>query len=244
LLSRASRHADLLIANSTSGLSSFRAIAGDSTPGCVIPNGVDTDCIAPDPKGGQALRHELGIPSAALVVGHVGRLDPVKNHELLLQAFALVAASDGNANLMCVGAGKPERFAELRALAEQLGIDDRVHFTGARRDLSAVYSAFDVLALTSRREGFPNVVAEAMACGVPAAVTDTGASREIVGTLGEVSTTHIAADFAAAVARVAARRSPELSAACRTRVLEHFTLAHATRRTLAMLQSLNPRRTR
>jgi glycosyltransferase involved in cell wall biosynthesis len=243
LLSRASRRADMLVANSTSGISSFRRVCGTSSPGCVIANGVDTDSLAPDARRGRALRRELGIAHDALVIGHVGRLDPVKNHELLLQSFALFSASHDNARLVCVGAGKPERLNALRAFADSCGIGDRVQFTGARRDLSAVYSAFDVLALTSRREGFPNVVAEAMACGVPAAVTNVGAAPEIVAMLGEVAFTDDAADYAIALSRLVARRSDELSAACRTRVLENFTLAHCARQTLAMLQSLNPRRT-
>jgi glycosyltransferase involved in cell wall biosynthesis len=208
----------------------------------VIPNGIDTELFAPDPVAGARIRDEWGISPKSFVVGHVGRLDPIKDHELLLAAFSRFAAMQSDARLVCVGAGSVPRRDTLLGVASHAGIRDRVHFVGARNDLRAVYSAFDVLALTSRLEGFPNVVAEAMACGIPAVVTPAGASADIVGALGEVSTSHDAGVFAAALSRLAARRTPQLSAACRARVLDHFSLARCAQHTLDLLQSLNSRR--
>ena len=152
--------------------------------------------------------------------------------------------TESRSQLVCVGTGASHRAEALRSVADQYGMASRVHFTGARSDLAAVYSAFDMLALSSSREGFPNVVAEAMACGVPAVVTNAGASPEIVGQLGEVSATHTAADFSAAMTRLSSRRSSRLSTACRARVLENYTLERCVQHTLQVMQAINPRRTR
>jgi len=238
LACRGAAHADLLIANSSSGLEDFRSRCHGSPPGVVIPNGIDVSTLAPAPHAGAALRASWGIASDALVIGHVGRLSEVKDHETLIDSFALLAATDIDARLVCVGEGTETRRQSLVQRAETNGIADRVRFTGARSDLAAVYSAFDVLALSSVREGFANVIAEAMACGVPAVVTDTGASREIVGEFGEVVPVGNAHEFATAVHRLLSRRSPALALACRQRILDNYTLQHCASLTLDAFASL------
>jgi glycosyltransferase involved in cell wall biosynthesis len=205
-----------------------------------VSNGIDQRRFAPDASGRVALRRFWSVPPDALVVGHVGRLDEVKNHEMLIDAFSEIARSDPKAWLVCVGDGTAPRIESLRQRAERLGVSDRVCFAGRRTDLSAVYSAMDVLALTSKREGFPSVVAEAMLCGVPAVVTDTGASAEIVGGLGEVTAPDDTVAFAAALKRIIARRSPALSARCRFRILANYTLDQCAALTSAAFQTLLP----
>jgi glycosyltransferase involved in cell wall biosynthesis len=238
LTRRVAGFADLLVANSIAGLDDFRRQAPASPRGLVVNNGIDQRRFAPDASGRTALRKFWSVPSDALVVGHVGRLDEVKNHEMLIDAFAQIANADPKAWLVCVGDGTAPRIQSLRERARHLGVDTRVCFAGRRTDLSAVYSAMDVLALTSKREGFPSVVAEAMLCGVPAVVTDTGASPEIVGGLGEVAPTGDTAAFAAALRRLIARRSPALSARCRFRILANYTLDQCAALTSAAFQTL------
>ena len=233
-----SQHADLVIANSAAGLDDFAMHAVRLPKGLVVPNGIDTAQFVVDPVGRGRVRAEWHISDDDILVGHVGRLDPVKDHELLLDAFARVAARDARWRLVCVGDGTPERFTSLRARAAQLGIAERVKFAGRRSDLAAVYSALDLSALCSLREGFPNVVAESMMCGTPAVVTDAGASAEIVGTLGEVVPVGDVAAFAAALERMAARRSTTLSMACQARVVADFTLDQCAERTIAAFRSL------
>ena len=235
---RVAGFADLLIANSVAGLDDFRRQAPAAPRGLVVPNGIDQRRFAPDATGRIALRKFWSVPSDALLIGHVGRLDEVKNHEMLIDAFSQVARTDPRAWLVCVGDGTAPRVESLRERAQRLGVGDRVHFAGRRTDLSAVYSAMDVLALTSKREGFPSVVAEAMLCGVPAVVTDTGASAEIVGGLGEIVPPDDTAAFATALRRLIARRSPALSARCRFRVLANYTLDQCAALTSASFQTL------
>lgn len=230
--------ADLLIANSRAGLESYRSVVPNAPRGVVVPNGIDVTRFVPSPSARAHWRRTWSIPTDATVVGHVGRLDPVKDHELLLCAFARVCASDVTSHLVCVGHGDPARVASLSTLAEALGIARRVHFVGGQSDTSTMYPAFDVLALTSRREGFPNVVAEAMSCGVPAIVTNCGASSEIVADLGEVAPVGSLDGVAMGLTRLLARRTTALAQQSRAHIVSNFSLGAAASRTAAALQSL------
>jgi glycosyltransferase involved in cell wall biosynthesis len=228
----------MLIANSSAGLADMLSRCDRAPRGLVIANGIDTDGFNLDTPAGEALRTEWEIPRDAIVIGHVGRLHPVKNHPMLISAFATFAAKHANAFLVCVGDGKDVTKAALQSQASAAGVGERVKFAGPRRDLRAVYNAFDVLALSSDIEGFPNVVAEAMACGTPAVVTNAGASAEIVAELGEVSPRGDAAAFAEAMARLVARTSATLSAACRARIVGEFRMDHCATRTLEAFTTL------
>ncbi len=238
LARHATPRADLLIANSHAGLDSYRAVVPDAPAGVVVPNGVDVARFAPSPSSGAQWRERWSIPLDATVVGHVGRLDPVKDHELLLGAFARACSNDAACHLVCVGHGEPARIAALEQEAETLGIANRVHLVGGQSDTSTLYPAFDVLALSSRREGFPNVVAEAMSCGVPAIVTDCGAAASIVAGFGEVAPVGSVDAFASGLSRLLARRSATLAQDSRTHIVSNFSLGAAASRTAAALQSL------
>ena len=234
----ATPRADLLIANSRAGLDSYLGLVPDAPAGVVVPNGIDVMRFAPSTSARAHWREVWSIPSDATIVGHVGRLDPVKDHELLLRAFARACAHEATCHLVCVGHGEPERIAALERLSQTLGITSRVHLVGGQTDASTIYPAFDVLALTSRREGFPNVVAEAMSCGVPAVVTDCGASADIVAGFGEVAPVGSAEAFAVGLSRLLVRRSATLAQESRTHVVSNFSLGTAASRTAAALQSL------
>ncbi|WP_396200002.1 glycosyltransferase [Gemmatimonas sp.] len=238
LAMHATPRADLLIANSHAGLASYRAIVPGAPAGVVVPNGVDVTRFVPSSSSRAQWRSRWSIPLEATIVGHVGRLDPVKDHELLLRAFARACSHDASCHLVCVGHGEPTRIAALEHLAATLGIASRVHLVGGQTDASTLYPAFDVLALTSRREGFPNVVAEAMSCGVPAIVTNSGASADIVASFGEVAPVGAIDAFANGLSRLLARRSTTLAQDSRTHIATHFSLGAAASRTAAALQSL------
>lgn len=142
-------------------------------PSEVIPNGVEL----PDPGSfldqGLRARRALGLSSMSLIVGCVARLAPEKGHDTLLRAFALLRASIGSSvELVLVGDG-PER-GKLEALAQDLGLGDSVHFTGFRQDVDALYPMFDVVALTSHREGLPLALLEAMGHAKPVVATAVG----------------------------------------------------------------------
>lgn len=122
----------------------------------------------------ERLRAELGIAPATLLVGGAGHLAPRKGFDLLLRAFAAAALPDARV----VVAGGGDHLAELRALADELGIAGRVHFLGHRDDGPSVIAGCDVFVLGSRNEGMANVMLEAMAAGVPVVATDVSGVRQ------------------------------------------------------------------
>jgi glycosyltransferase involved in cell wall biosynthesis len=180
------RRANLLIANA-------RAVRADAiTRGlpadriAVVPNGIDTDTMRPDAAAGRALRHAWNISDDAFVIGCVARLDPMKDHANFLRAAASFACRSSDARFVCVGDGPPAYREELRALANSLGLADRLVWAGEVGDVKAAYNAFDIATLSSAfGEGFPNVVGEAMACGIPVVATDVGDVRPIIAEIGE-----------------------------------------------------------
>jgi len=153
----------------------------------VIPNGIDLEQFARrSPQRCASLRRSLGIPSDALVVGHLGRADPQKDHRLLLEAFMTVAKANHRAFLVLAGRGLTRESPYLCRLLGEGAECDRVVALGPRDDVVDLLSIMDVFALSSVGEAFPNVVIEAMSCGVPCIVTDVGDAAEIVGNTGWV----------------------------------------------------------
>jgi len=145
----------------------------------VIYNGIDLERYGPrSAESDRAARRRLGLPGAAPVIGTVGRLDPVKDHPLLLAAFRRVRDMCTGAHLVIVGDG-PERERLVR-LADAMGMAGAVSFLGQRLDVDQILPAFDVFALSSRSEGTPVTLIEAMAAGVPVVATAVGGVPEVV----------------------------------------------------------------
>jgi glycosyltransferase involved in cell wall biosynthesis len=140
----------------------------------VIPNGVDLDAFAPDASARRAVRAELGLPEDARVVGTVGRVSAEKDHALLVRAMGPLLGP--GVRLVIVGDG-----AEMPALREAAKpFAAWVSLTGMRDDIPRVLASFDVFALSSRSEGLPLALLEAMACGLAIVSTDVGGVGEVV----------------------------------------------------------------
>jgi len=140
-----------------------------------ICNGVDTHRFRPG--GRQVARAALGIGPERIVVGTVGRLDPVKDQVGLLRAFSRVV-DDSRVLLLIAGDG-PCR-AELETTVSALGLDGRVRLLGERDDVPSVLAAMDVFVLCSIAEGISNTILEAMATGLPVVATRVGGNPELV----------------------------------------------------------------
>jgi sugar transferase (PEP-CTERM/EpsH1 system associated) len=158
-----------------------------------IPNGVDTTkfhplCAERKEQSPEtrfalgALRARLGLPVEGVLLGSVGRLDPVKDFPTLLKAFAKARRDFPKAHLVVVGDG-PLRRA-LASLAAELGLDSSVHWLGEREDVALLYRCFDLFVQASLFEGMSNTILEAMASGLAVVATDTGGNSELI-TSGE-----------------------------------------------------------
>jgi len=189
-----------------------------------IYNGVDTDTFSPGDR--HEARKALGLPEARIVIGTVGRLDPVKDHRGLIEAFGRLAQRH-DARLLIVGDG-PCR-AELEQLIIELALSSRVHLLGERDDIPQVLRALDIFTLPSLGEGISNAILEAMATGLPVVATRVGGNPELVqdGVTGFLVARRSADALAAALLRyvedsLLVRRHGD---AGRMRVLDTFSLS-------------------
>jgi glycosyltransferase involved in cell wall biosynthesis len=209
----------------------------------VIPNGFDTLRFAPNPDEGTVQRRAWGVPADVPLIGIVGRLAPVKDHPTFLRAAAQLGQEWPTAQFVCIGNGPADYTGSLKILARSLGIADRLLWPGVCDQMSAAYNALSLLVLSSTDEGFPNVVGEAMACGIPCVTTRVGDAALLIGDTGVV--TDIADDVAItrAVSDIL-RESPEARAgrarAARSRICSRFSVQALARNTEQALLSLLP----
>lgn len=144
----------------------------------VLPLGLDLDGFLNAEAWRGEFRRELGCTEREILVGIVARLVPIKAHEIFLRAAAAIARRVPSSRFIVVGDG--ERRADLEALARQLELGDRVRFVGWRGDLHRVYADLDVVVLTSRNEGSPVSLIEAMAAARPVVATRVGGVPDLV----------------------------------------------------------------
>jgi glycosyltransferase involved in cell wall biosynthesis len=195
----------------------------------VIANGYDVDQFRPDARLREATRASLGIAPDELLVGTVARWDPQKDHANLLAALQLVAPRRSKVRILLVGSQMHETNECLRSLIQASSLTERVILAGPRDDVPAIMNALDLHVLSSLGEAFPNVVAEAMACGTPCVVTDVGDAARIVNDTGWVVPARDSDALAAAVEDALSaleRQSREaLGLRCRSRIVQHFGMS-------------------
>lgn len=148
----------------------------------VIHNGIDIELFKPDNEARVKFRNEISVAEDDFVIGMVGRYAPIKGHLYLLRAFERLQSKANNRSIKLVLVGREiEGALPLQALLASSLIKNNLILLAERADISNVMPGFDLLCLPSLSEGFPNVVAEAMASGVPALVTNVGDAAIIVG---------------------------------------------------------------
>jgi glycosyltransferase involved in cell wall biosynthesis len=218
---------DLVTANSAAGLKSHLALGYRPRRAEVVANGVDIDEFRPDPAVRQAVRTELGIPENAMVLAHVARVDPMKDHGSFLAAMMEL----------------PDLFALLvGAGTENLPAAANVLRLGRRQDVARLFAAADFTVSSSGfGEGFSNALAEGMACGLPAIATDVGDAKLILGDTGLVVPPENPRALAAAIrtlAREPAAARSDRRAKARARIVDNFAMTHAVQRYAGLYASL------
>ncbi len=185
----------------------------------VIPNGFDVDHFK---------SKRFKSVTENFVCGHAARFHPMKDHYNLLQAFSLVLCESPNSRLLLCGRNVDWDNTQLTSWIYQLKLEGRVELLGEVEDMRVFYSSLDLFVLCSAwGEAFPNVVGEAMSCGISCVVTDVGDSGKIVEGLGEVVPPRNSGLLAAAIinsfARIAQMELP-LSQAVRNHVIKNYSL--------------------
>lgn len=143
----------------------------------VVYNGVDLERFRHDGPIAD-LRGQLGLPARTRLVGVVGRVAEQKAPEVFLQAAGRIAAEVPNVHFLWIGTGPPDALRQLRDHEVSLGLDGKMHWLGNRDDVPDILRALDLMVLPSRWEGFPLVLAEAMACRAPIVGTNIGPIQE------------------------------------------------------------------
>jgi len=193
----------------------------------VIPNGVDTDRFRPDIDRRSALRTRLRLSADDLVVGHVGRWHPMKNQRGLIDAVRALRSSHPGLQLVLVGRGVTEAH-QSAGVAEPW-----VHCLPATREIERLYPGFDLFCLPSLwGEAWPNALAEAMACGVPALARAVGDSDRILGDPDRLIEGDRSSDIAVAVERMLSlpqARRVELGQRDRARIVAEYPLSATAR---------------
>ena len=177
---------DKIVANSYEGLGYALANGFPSEKMVVITNGIDTEHFRPNKLAGERVRKAWGIGKNERLIGLVARIDPIKGHPTFFEAAGLIKGQLPGIRFVCVGNGETEYKNSMHELAAKMDLDDVLIWKGEHSNLMEVYNAFDLVCSSSFGEGFPNVVGEAMSCGVPCVVTDVGDSALIVGQAGLV----------------------------------------------------------
>lgn len=231
------RQADGVISNSRAGLEAL-GVRLESEHSAVIANGIDSERFRPDARLRERGRAAASIPSSAQCIGMVARLDPLKGHSCFLEAARLVAKGRPDARFLVVGDGPAELRAALEARAAALGIADRVCWQSGTAEPEVVYNAMDVLVSASESESFPNVIAEAMACGVPVVATDVGESAAIVGEFGVRVAVGDSAAMAEGIRVLLADKNEDRSARMRASIIDRYGLAALASGTEQFLNAL------
>lgn len=156
----------------------------DSARMTVIPNGIDIDHFQPNKGFREQIRTEFGIEPNTVLLGNIGRFNPAKNHEGLLQTLAVLRDRGIRFRCLLAGAKVDQDNSVLSNSIERHKLEDQVIMAGPRTDVEKIMNAIDIYVSSSRVEGFPNVLAEAMACGTPCVTTNAGDASRIIGDYG------------------------------------------------------------
>ncbi|MEP0755441.1 glycosyltransferase [Trichocoleus sp. Lan] len=193
----------------------------------IISNGFDTELFTPSLEARATVRLELNLAEESFMIGLVGRFHPMKDHENFLKAAALLVKIKPDVKFVLAGQGVDWQNQLLCRLIQELGIYPYVHLLGERQDVPRLTAALDIASCSSYCEGFPNVIGEAMSCGVPCVVTDVGDAAWIVGETGCVvppSNPEALSRGWLQLMEIGAKGRYELGRKARERIKEKFSL--------------------
>ena len=176
----------LIVSNSRVAANSHVSVGYCSRKIEVIPNGINVAEFKPNRSLSQKIRQELAVPEQCQLVGMIARFDSQKNHLGFFESMAAINVANPNVNFILCGQGVDDRNEHLTKLISKYGLCRYTKLLGQRSDICAIMNTLDVLVLPSSGEGWPNVIGEAMACGIPCVVTKVGDVSAIVANTGSI----------------------------------------------------------
>ncbi|MDR4499801.1 MAG: glycosyltransferase [Candidatus Scalindua sp.] len=194
----------------------------------IIPNGFDLNIFIPSQESRIKIRKEINLPLDTFLIGMVGRYHPMKDHTNFLQAISILHKRNPNVHFILAGTGVDMENNEIAGQCKRLNIQSNViHLLGERNDIPELTAALDIASCSSYSEGFPNVIGEAMSCGVPCVVTDVGDSALIVGNFGKIVPPRNPLALAEAwseLIKIGSEKRISMGKLARQRIVENFSL--------------------
>jgi glycosyltransferase involved in cell wall biosynthesis len=234
-----SQFADRILVNSKTGRDYHLQHGFPAEKMTVIPNGIDTNLYYPDLEARVRIRLEWDIEDNMILIGLVGRLDPIKDHFTFFHAAKKLLDRQKNIRFVCVGSGEKSYEQKLKLFVEELGIGEKIIWTGMRNDMPEVYNALDIVTSCSLSEGFSNAIAEAMSCGVSCVVTDVGDSAWIVDDTGFVvpieQPEKLCQGWLSCWDKISEKERFSVENAARQRILENFSVEKLVAQTETIL---------
>jgi glycosyltransferase involved in cell wall biosynthesis len=222
-----------VVFNSVTAAEQHELLGYPSHKRVILPNGFDLSRFKPDPDARRAWRDQLKVPEGRFLLGLVGRSHPMKNHLGWLAAYRILVDDGFPVHCVMVGNGIAEPEGPVASSVRRLCLESAVTLLPPTDSPESLYPALDLLVLPSRGEGFPNVVGEAMASGVPALVTDVGDAATVVGDTGFVASDTTAKGLSRAVLEALQQGSAkliELGQLAQERMNENYSLESVAHR--------------
>ena len=216
-----------IIYNSEAARTSHESIGYFRSKAEVVHNGIDCQKFTEEPGAKKFIRTELRIPQDALVVGHIGRYDPQKDHATLLEAMPIVRATLPNVHFVLAGKGITWSNVGLFSKFDRAEDGPWLHLLGPRSDIGNLLMSMDIVCSSSRGESFPNAVLEAMASGIPCVSTNVGDVTKLIGETGIIvqpEAPNALADGCISLLSRHPDERKELGERARQRVLNQFSL--------------------
>jgi len=246
LLTRALVHqAELIISNSEAGKQDLLRRCYPTKKIKVVPNGIDTIRFQENPAKRERFRAELGLTPNQLVVGQIGRIVPWKGHDTFLRAASILKKQIPDVVFLIVGSGEEDWVNHLQSLAEKLDLADALRWPGAMENVEDALNILDILTVSSRSgEGFPNIIGEAMAVGVPVVGSDVGEIAALLRDIGLLFHCDDPEDLATVWRRLAldVRLRGEMRSASRRLVEKEFSITKMVERTASLLDAVGSTR--
>jgi glycosyltransferase involved in cell wall biosynthesis len=219
---------DVVIANSQAGRQDHIRLGYSPRRFEVIPNGFAMERFHPDPSARDWLINHCGLPTSAITVGLIARYDPMKDQANFIAAAKEVSTKYADTYFILCGRDVDGNNTELNQLILRHRLLPYVRLLGAREDIHRIMAGLDIACSSSAfGEGFCNAIGEAMACGVPCVVTDTGDSAEIVGKTGKVVRPRDSKALANAIGEfieLGSEARKKIGLEARLRIREHFDI--------------------